>query len=124
LNCLFEEETLMLVAAAVVLAATALGGATAAVLRIRGGSNPPIPLALVHGGAGAAGLVLLLIAGVADGFSGALTVSLVLLAVAALGGFVMFTGHLRAHLLPLPILAVHALVAVAGYVALLVAAVE
>jgi hypothetical protein len=114
----------MLVAAAVVLAITAVGGLTAAVLRVRGGSNPPMPLALVHGAAGATGLVLLIIAGVADGFSGAHTVSLVLLVVAALGGFVLFAGHLRARLLPLPILAVHALVAVAGYVALVIAAAE
>jgi hypothetical protein len=111
----------MLEAAAVLLAVAAIGGLTAAVLRVRSGANPPLPLALIHGAVAAVGLLLVLIAGIDGGFSDAHAVALALLVVAALGGFVLFAGHLRNRLLALPLVGVHAVAAVAGFVSLLVA---
>ena len=98
----------------------ALGGIGLLGLRLRGG-NPPIGLAIVHGLAAAAGLVTLLIA-VLDGARGSALLALVLFGVAALGGFVLLFGfHLRQRLLPVGLILLHGTIAVAGYVALLLA---
>lgn len=109
----------MLTIAALLLALAALGGLTAAFLRYRSGSNPPMQLSLIHGAAGAAGLVLAIAAGFADEFTSRHTIAVALLVIAALGGFVLFGTHLRDRLISLPVIGIHALVAVAGYVTLL-----
>lgn len=101
--------------------AAALGGVVLFALRLRGG-NPPLPLAVGHGLLAAAGLVVLVIHLVADGWSTLPGTACVLLVLAALGGFVVFGMHLRERLIPVPLTVVHALLAVAG-VGLLVAAV-
>lgn len=107
--------------ALVLFALAAIGGVLLAVTRLRG-ANPPTALALIHGGAAAAGLVLLALPLLNGGLgSGAATVALVLFVVAALGGFALFAAHLRGTLLPIPLMLIHAVVAVAGFGSLLVA---
>lgn len=99
----------------------AAGGVTLLALRLRGG-NPPLGLAVVHGLAAAAGLVTLILA-VAEGARGNVLIALVLFGVAALGGFVLLSLHLRGRLLPVGLILVHGTVAVAGFVTLLTAVV-
>jgi hypothetical protein len=109
------------IVAVVLFAVAAVGGLVMAVQRFRGRPQPPLALALVHGGLAAAGLVVL-IAVVAKGGASLAVVSLVLFAVAALGGFYLFLGqHLRKKALSVPVVAVHAVVAVTAFVLLLVA---
>lgn len=111
----------LLLISLIVLAVTAIGGVAAASFRARG-SNPPMWLASVHGLAAASGLVLLVSAGVVEGFSVALSWGLGLLVVSALGGFVLFGTHLREKLIYAPLVLVHGLISVAGFLAVSVAA--
>lgn len=110
----------MTYAAVAAFAASALGGAYLA-WRHFTGRTPGVPLALVHGGAGAAGLALLAAALYSAGLlgHGLGTVSLGLFAAAALGGFLLFGLHLKGRTLPRAVVCVHALVAVGGFLALL-----
>ncbi len=105
----------MLTVAAFLLALTAVVGLTTAATRTRSGANPPLPMALIHGALGASGLVISIIAGLTDGFSSRHGISTGLLVVAALGGFILFSSHLRDRLISLPVTIVHALIAVIGY---------
>jgi hypothetical protein len=104
--------------AAILFGVGAAGGATLAVLRMRGG-NPPLGLAALHGLAAAAGLVTLAIGVFGGGARGAALVSLVLFVVAALGGFAMVAMHLKGKLIPLGLVFAHGALAAAGFVALL-----
>ena len=108
-----------LVIACILFGVGALGGATLLGLRLRGG-NPPLGLAAVHGLFVAPALVLLTLA-VMGGERGPALVSLVLFGIAAAGGFVLLSIHLRKKLLPVGLILVHATVAVAGFVTLLLA---
>jgi hypothetical protein len=98
----------------VLFAVAALGGAFLASLRFRG-KDLPMPLALVHGVVAAAGLVTLLLAVLQGHAVGLATIALGILVVAALGGFVLFSFHLRRKPIPIPLMLVHAVVAVAGF---------
>lgn len=111
----------MLIYAVILFGVAALGGLVMAIQR-RGGSNPPLALAVLHGLLAATGLVLLIVVGMQDGFGGNLGIALVLLVVAALGGFVLIASHLRGQLISLALVGVHAVAAVVGYVFLLLAA--
>jgi len=105
--------------ALVLFAIAAVGGIVLAVMRFKGKPYPPLGLALVHGGVAAAGLVAL-IAGVAQGQGASpARTALVLFIIAALGGFVLFSHHLRKVALPVWLVVVHALVAVIAFVILL-----
>lgn len=119
----------MFVWALVIFAIAALGGVTLAVMHFRAGGKepPPTALALLHGLVAAVAVIFLLIAigatpeGFGAGFSSAAIVALLLFVLAALGGAYMFLGkHLRGEALPTPVVIVHGLVAVAGFLALLV----
>lgn len=107
----------MVLASIALFALAALGGLAMAKLRL-GGQAIPMPLALVHGVAAASGLVLLLLAVVMSGGPMLQNVALALFVVAALGGFVLFSFQLRKRLLPLPLMFVHAAVAVVAFVLL------
>lgn len=96
----------------------AVGGITLAVLRFRG-KNLPMPLALAHGLFAAAGLVLILAISVRQGLPGAAGASLWLFLAAALGGFFLFSYHLRTKLLPTAVVLVHGLLALSGFALLL-----
>ncbi len=71
--------------------------------------------ALAHGAFGAAGLAALAFALGKSGFSGPGVVALGLFTAAALGGFFLFSFHLRGKRPPSPIVVVHALAAAAAF---------
>ncbi len=111
--------------ALVLFAIAAIGGVILAALRLRGRADLPLGLAAVHGLVAAAGLVALIVAIAGASAAGSLPkVALVLFIVAALGGFVLLTSHLRTKNVPVPIMLVHAAVAVVSFVLLLVAVVS
>jgi hypothetical protein len=107
--------------ATTLFAVAALGGITMAIMRFSGRSLPPMSLALVHGLVAAAGLISLILAVIGTVMSGYATVALGGFVLAALGGFALFSFHLRKEALPLPLIAVHALVAVISFALLLAA---
>jgi hypothetical protein len=93
-----------------------------AVLRFQGRPQPPLALALIHGAAAAAGLVTLIVLVSGNDAPSGATVALGLFLGAALGGFALFAIHLRKGTLPIWLIIVHALVAVSGFLVLLMAA--
>ena len=108
-----------LVIAIILFAIAAVFGGTMAVLRF---SNKPISLgmALGHGAFAALGLVTLIVA-VAKGASGLAVGALVLFLAAAAGGFYLFSKYLRKIELPIPLVVIHGLAAVTGFLMLLIA---
>jgi len=108
--------------ALILFAVAAVGGLVLALQRFTGKPTPSLPLALVHGLVAASGLVALIVFVANDGGVTAAKVALVLLVAAALGGFFLFSRHLKKIALPIPIIVVHALVALAGFVTLLIGA--
>lgn len=108
--------------AVILFAIAALGGVVIAIIRFSGKELPPMGLALVHGAVAASGLVALIVAVAGGGASMKATIALVLFIGAAIGGFVLFSYHLRRKALPIPYVVVHGLVAVVAFVILLLAA--
>jgi hypothetical protein len=82
------------------------------------GALPPWSAAILHGLFAATGLVILLYATVTAPQSGIVIIGAGLLVVAALGGFIMISFHLRKIAPPKALAAIHALAAVAGAAAL------
>ena len=109
----------MLTTAVLLFAIAALGGITLATLHFRH-KNLPMPLALIHGLLAAAGLVVLIMAVVGGSTGNLLIASLALFVIAALGGFALFSFHLRRLPLPTPVVFIHGLVAVVAFLLLLV----
>lgn len=108
--------------AAVLFAAAAAGGVVIAIRRFRGRPTPPMGLALGHGAVAAIALVVYLVAIILGDDPPVLgLVSLGLFIVAALGGFALFSFHLRDRALPIPLMLIHAGVAVIAFVLLVVA---
>jgi hypothetical protein len=107
----------MLKIAVVLLAIGALGGLFMAA-RIFSGRKAPWPLSILHALLGAVALILILL-NVINGSGGLLLTSLIVLAVAALGGFILASSHARDRLAPKGVVVIHALVAVAGFLLLL-----
>ena len=106
--------------ALVLFAIAALGGVTMAVMRFRGAERPPIGLALLHGAFAAAGIIVLIVAMLSMPNPAQARTALVLFIVAALGGFYLFAQHVQKRALPIPVILVHALIAVIGFLVLLV----
>ena len=108
--------------AALLFTIAALGGAVMAAMRLGGRELPPMWLALLHGAVAATGLITLLVA-----IQGNAVSNIVLLAaggfiIAALGVLTMFfLFHLKKGALPVPLMLIHASVAVLSFIALLVA---
>ncbi len=118
------EPLRILVTATVLLAIAALGGLVMAGMRFAGKAYPPIWLAMLHGTLAAAAVTLLIYAAATIGLPGLAIAAIVLFIVAAGGGVVMnLCYHWRQRALPKSIVVVHALVAVAGFVLLIVATV-
>ncbi len=122
----------MMYAELILFALAALGGIVLASLALRGKALP-MSLAGLHGLLAVSGFALLLVSLAQSASGGAsppadtagtpiwLIISVILFAIAALGGLVLFTGfHLRGKKLPSPLVVVHALFAVAGFVLFLV----
>lgn len=78
-------------------------------------------LALLHGAFAASGLVALIMTVVGSGAPRWASLSLGVFVVAALGGFALFSFHLRRRALPVPLIAIHGIVAVIGFALLIVA---
>jgi hypothetical protein len=102
----------------ILFAVAALGGLVLAALRFR---NKPLPmsLALIHGAVAAVALVMLLIVAIGPSGTGMLRIALAGFIFAALGGFFLFSFHVRKERLPIGVVVIHALVAVVSFVALL-----
>ncbi len=98
-------------------AAAAVGGLIMA-LKIFGDKKPPMALALIHGSAAAAALLLLAWFVLQGPTATALQAALGILVVAALGGFFLFSFHLRDKPHPKAVVVLHAALAVCGVVAL------
>ena len=107
----------MLTIALIVFAIAAAGGAILAYMRIVK-KDVSMPLALIHGAAAATGLVLLIMGVMRAGSTGSWA-SLAVFLVAALGGFTLFSFHLRSRPLPVPLVYIHGGVAVTAFVILL-----
>jgi hypothetical protein len=111
----------MVVYALIVFAIGALGGLTLAGMYVLQGRLAPWPLSLVHAALGAIGLLLLIYAALTTGISGAVLTALVILVIAALGGFYLASIHLRGELAKKPVVFIHAGAAVVGFLTLLCA---
>lgn len=88
--------------------------------RVLGGALPPWPAAILHGLLAASGLVLLLYAAFLSGAPAPqmVVIAAVLLVIAALGGFLAVSYHLRKQPIPKPLGLIHGLVAVCGFLVL------
>lgn len=106
--------------AAILFTIAALTGITLALIRLNGRDIPPLWLALLHGVFAASGLVSLGIAAFTGSAPQWARLSLFIFVVAALGGFALFSFHLRRRALPVPLIAIHALVAVVGFAILVI----
>jgi hypothetical protein len=102
-------------------AVAAVAGLIMAIMHFRGTSPPKTALAVLHGLFAASGLVVLLLALIKAGFGGKPGIAFGLLAAAALGGFVLLSSHVKQKRLPSGLVVGHALLAVAGFVTLLLA---
>ncbi len=104
--------------AAILFALGALGGLFLAVRSFKKQSLP-VSVAVLHGLFGASGLVLLLV-GVLTGSGGdKARIALIVLLIAALGGFYLLSFHVRKQTHPRAVIVIHALVAVIGFLTLL-----
>lgn len=114
----------MLLNALIVFAIAALGGLTLAGVYVLQGKLAPWALSLLHAALGAIGLLLLIYAALTTGIPGAALAALVILVIAALGGFYLASIHLRGKVAERSIVFVHAGVAVIGFLMLLGAVVH
>lgn len=105
----------------ILFAVAAIAGLTMAIMHFRGVSPPKTVLAVLHGLFAASGLVVLLLALIKTGFGGKAGIALGLLVVAALGGFALLSFHAKSQRLPSALVVGHALLAVAGFLTLLLA---
>ena len=117
------EPTLMIRTAAVLLTVTALGGLAMAGVRFAADKQPPAWLAMLHGLLAGAAVTLLIYAAATVGLPGLALAALVLfLIAAAAGAFLNLNYQWKQVLLPKGLVVAHALVAVVGYVMLVIAA--
>lgn len=113
----------MLWTAIVLFAVAAAGGLVLAAVRLVAGRNPPASLSLLHGLLASAGLTLLLFAAFTEGLPSLAIWGLVLLLLAACGGLLMNLGYAwERKLIPKLVVYGHALIAVAGFVLLIISA--
>jgi hypothetical protein len=104
--------------ALVVFAIGALGGVMLATYVLQG-QLAPWALSLLHAGLGAVGLLLLIYTALTTGISQMALAALIILAIAALGGFYLASIHLRGKVAQQPVVFIHAGVAVVGFLTLL-----
>lgn len=112
----------MMKTAAVLLALAAIGGLTMAVIRFRGADRPPSSIAMAHGLLAAAALTLLIYAAATAGLPAVGLGALVILIIVALVGVALnLLYHVKLLPLPKPTIVIHGVVAVIGFVLLLLA---
>ena len=108
----------------VLFAITATGGVIMAGIRMSADRNPPAWLAMLHGLLAGSGLTLLLFAAFTIGIPTYAMWALILLIIAALGGvFLNLCYQEKRDLLPKPVIYIHALIAVIGFILLIAAAI-
>jgi hypothetical protein len=114
-----EEGSPMLNIAILIFAIGAVGGLVLASYVLRG-RLAPWALSLLHMALGATGLVLtgLVVLGGSDAGKGMIPVALLVLVVAALGGFYLASIHARKEIAAKPVVVMHAGVAVVGFLLL------
>lgn len=108
----------MISCALLTFAVAAIGGLVLA-SRVLRAKLAPWSLSLLHAGLGALGLLLLIYIVMQGGAPKPVVWALVLLLVAALGGFFLASFHLRQKLPPKAVVVIHAGVAIAGFLTLL-----
>lgn len=108
----------MLTYALIAFAVAAVGGLVLASYVLRD-KFAPWALSLLHAGLGALGLLLLIALLIQGTVSQGVMIAFVLLVIAALGGFFLASFHVRKSLPPKAVVVIHAGVAVAGFVVLL-----
>jgi glucose uptake protein GlcU len=109
--------------AVTLLALGALGGVVMATIRLSRNTNPPSWLAMLHGLLVSAAATLLLYATFTAGIPRAANLGLALLVLAALGGLVLnLNFHSKNLLLPRGLMVGHALLAVVGFLLVLLTA--
>ena len=114
---------MMLRTASALFALAALGGLIMAGMRFNGSPRPPSWLAMGHGLLAAAGLTLLIYAALTVGIPVMAQIGLGLFCLAAIGGAALnLLFHTKQLPLPIPLIIVHALLAVMAFVALLFSA--
>jgi hypothetical protein len=115
---LHYNEELEMTLALVLFAIAAAGGAFLAFLRL---SNRPLPIALAlgHGALAATGLAALAVHALGPAGTERARLALGIFVAAALGGFTLFSFHLRRKQLPVPLVVVHGAVAVVAFLVLL-----
>ena len=108
----------------VLFAVAAAGGLVMAGIRLSGNRNPPAWLAMLHGLLAGAGLTLLLFGAFTTALPTYAGWALILLLIAAVGGVFLNLGYQEKRvLLPKPVMYAHALIAVVGFLLLILAAV-
>jgi len=108
--------------AAILFALTALGGATMAAIRLSGKPYPPLWLAAGHGLFAASGLSVLGYTAATETLPTLGQIALGMFLLTAGGGFFLLAGfHLRNRPLPIPFVLGHGALAIASFVALLIA---
>jgi hypothetical protein len=104
-----------MVLAAVLFGIAALGGLVMAVMRLKGRDYPPLALALGHGLLAAGGLVVLLVEYLNGVLPGLGKIAFGIFLLVAIGGFFLFSFHLRKKPLPVPFILIHGIVGITGY---------
>ena len=105
--------------AVILLALAAVGGVLMAIIRLRGAPRPPSIIAMVHGLAAGAALTLILFTWWQVGVPGLVKAATGLFVVAALGGvYLNVQFHSKLQPLPIPVVFLHAAMAVTGFVLL------
>jgi hypothetical protein len=107
----------MLKIAVLIFAIGAIGGLIMA-MRVLRGQLAPWALSLLHAALGATGLVLTALVVLGPGAPSMVTVALLILVVAALGGFYLASIHAKQQVAPRTIVFVHAGAAIIGFLLL------
>jgi hypothetical protein len=116
------EPLRLLETATALLVITALGGVVMAIIRFSGRDHPPTWLAMLHGFLAAAAATLLIYGGVFVGLPTLANLGTLLLLLAAAGGVFMNLGyHWKNMPLPKGVMVGHALVAVLGFILVVLA---
>lgn len=112
----------MMITAAVLFALAAIGGLVMAVIRFGGADRPPSAIAMLHGLLAAAALTLLIYATATAGVPGVAVVALIILIIVAVVGLTLnLVYHDKLRPLPKATIVIHGVVAVVGFVLLLLA---
>ena len=115
----------MLDAAFIVLVVAVVFGSILAVPYLRESAAAPLPVGALHGLIGIGSLAILALAlrgpprGIEEGVGSFGLIAAVLLALAALAGLLQFALRLRDRRLPSPLVGLHAMLAIGGFVVLL-----